>query len=134
MIDTVAIVPYPHLWITWKRAGYATGSVPPDKIVRYISPEEIDELAGLMKALPLTPRGLLGFDWSIVTAGGVDLKETDPRTMASRLVHNIFFAGEILDLDGPSGGFNLQACWSTGYIAGESAAAVNAPEAGKAKA
>lgn len=109
-------------------------SVPPDKIVRYISPEEIDELAGLMKALPLTPRGLLGFDWSIVTAGGVDLKETDPRTMASRLVHNIFFAGEILDLDGPSGGFNLQACWSTGYIAGESAAAVNAPEAGKAKA
>ena len=77
-----------------------------------------------MKELHLTPRGLLGFDWSIVTAGGVDLKETDPRTMASRLVSNIFFAGEVLDLDGPTGGFNLQACWSTGYIAGESAASV----------
>ena len=99
-------------------------SAPPEKPARYVSKEEKEELASIMKELHLTPRGLLGFDWSIVTAGGVDLKETDPRTMASRLVSNIFFAGEVLDLDGPTGGFNLQACWSTGYIAGESAASV----------
>lgn len=109
-------------------------SVPPEKKVRYVSAEEKEELAGLMKELPLTPRGLLGFDWSIVTAGGVDLKEVDPRTMASRLVDNIFFAGEILDLDGPSGGFNLQACWSAGYIAGENAAAIRTTESWREEA
>jgi hypothetical protein len=52
----------------------------------------------------------------------VDLREIDPKTMGSRIVENLFFAGEILDLDGPTGGFNLQMCWSTGYVAGESAA------------
>lgn len=96
--------------------------IPPDKRGEYISAEEKRELACLLKEYPLTPDGLLGFDWSIVTSGGVDLREIDPRTMRSKIVENLFFAGEILDLDGPTGGFNLQMCWSTGYVAGESAA------------
>ncbi len=97
-------------------------TIPPDKKAEYISPEEKNELARLLKEYPLTPDGLLGFDWSIVTSGGVDLKEIDPRTMGSKIVENLYFAGEILDLDGPTGGFNLQMCWSTGFVAGDSAA------------
>lgn len=76
----------------------------------------------LLKALPLKPLSLLGFEWSLVTSGGILLDEVDPRTMASKLVENLYFAGEILDLDAPTGGYNLQACWTTGYIAGVSAA------------
>jgi len=57
-----------------------------------------------------------------VTSGGVALKEVNPNTMGSKKTENLYFAGEILDLDGPSGGYNLQECWSTGYLAGESAA------------
>ena len=58
----------------------------------------------------------------MITAGGVDLKEVDPKTMQSKIISNLYFAGEILDLDGPTGGYNLQICWSTGYAAGEGAA------------
>ncbi len=58
---------------------------------------------------------------AIVTAGGVSLDEIDPQTMESRIVKNLYIAGEILDLDGPTGGFNLQMCWTTGYAAGKSA-------------
>jgi len=56
-----------------------------------------------------------------VTSGGVSLKEINPNNMGSKKIENLYFAGEILDLDGPSGGYNLQECWSTGYLAGESA-------------
>lgn len=77
----------------------------------------------LLKAIPLKPTGLLGFDWSLVTAGGIALDEVDPRSMESKLVKNLYFAGEILDLDASTGGYNLQACWTTGYTAGISAAA-----------
>ncbi|MBL3539598.1 aminoacetone oxidase family FAD-binding enzyme [Aminivibrio sp.] len=97
-------------------------TIPPDKRGEYISPEEKRELACLLKEFPLTPEGLLGFDWSIVTSGGVDLREIDPGTMRSKIVENLYFAGEILDIDGPTGGYNLQMCWSTGYAAGDSAA------------
>ena len=55
---------------------------------------------------------------AIVTAGGVSLKEIDPRTMQSKLVEGLYFAGEVLDLDAYTGGFNLQIAWSTGYAAG----------------
>ncbi|MCR4818079.1 MAG: NAD(P)/FAD-dependent oxidoreductase [Fretibacterium sp.] len=96
--------------------------VPPDKPVAYISSEEIDELARLLKDIRLTINGLWGFNHAIVTRGGVSLKEVDPRTMRSRLCGNLYFAGEVLDLNGPSGGFNLQVCWSTGYVAGKGAA------------
>jgi hypothetical protein len=58
----------------------------------------------------------------IVTCGGVELSEVDPRTMQSKLVRGLFFAGEVLDVDGPTGGYNLQAAFSTGHLAGISAA------------
>jgi len=96
--------------------------IDPEKKVDYISREERNKLVHLLKELELTPTGLLGFKWSVVTSGGVALKEVDPNTMCSKKIKNLYFAGEILDLDGPSGGYNLQICWSTGYLAGESAA------------
>ena len=98
--------------------------IPEEKLVNSATEQEIEALAALLKTFPLTPEGLLGFDWAIVTSGGVVLKEIDPRNMRSKLVENLFFAGEVLDIDGPTGGFNLQMCWSTGYQAGESAAGI----------
>ena len=95
--------------------------IEPEKKVDYISREERNKLVHLLKELELTPTGLLGFKWSVVTSGGIALKEVNPNTMSSKKVENLYFAGEILDLDGPSGGYNLQECWSTGYLAGESA-------------
>ena len=97
--------------------------VEPEKKVDYISREERNKVVHLLKELELTPIGLLGFKWSVVTSGGVALKEVNPNTMGSKKIENLYFAGEILDLDGPSGGYNLQECWSTGYLAGQSAAA-----------
>ena len=87
-----------------------------------ITKDERRKLRMLLKQFPLTVKSLSGFDKAIITAGGIALKEVDPKTMRSRIIKNLFFAGEILDLDGPTGGYNLQVCWSTGYIAGESAA------------
>ena len=94
--------------------------IEPEKKVDYISREERNKLVHLLKELELTPTGLLGFKWSVVTNGGVALKEVNPNTMGSKKIENLYFAGEILDLDGPSGGYNLQECWSTGYLAGQS--------------
>jgi len=96
--------------------------IEPDKQVDHLTREERNKLVHLLKELELTPTGLLGFKWSVVTSGGVTLKEVDPNTMCSKKIENLYFAGEILDLDGPSGGYNLQECWSSGYLAGESAA------------
>ena len=95
--------------------------VPPDKPVVYVSPEERLDFARLLKNVVLTVNGLWSFDYAIVTKGGVDLREVDPVTLRSKLCENLYFAGEILDLNGPTGGFNLQVCWSTGYVAGHSA-------------
>jgi hypothetical protein len=86
-----------------------------------ITKDERKKLRILLKEFPLTVTGLVGFGKSIITTGGVDLKEVNPKTMQSKLLKNLYFAGELLDLDGPTGGFNLQVCWTTGYIAGESA-------------
>ena len=75
-----------------------------------------------IKNLRLNVAGLLGYEQAMVTAGGVALKEIDSKTMRSKIIPNLFFAGEILDLDGPTGGYNLQIAWSTGYAAGMYAA------------
>ncbi len=80
-------------------------------------------LLSLFKDLPLQVAGCAGYEKAIVTAGGVALNDIDMRTMRSKKIANLFFAGEMIDLDGPTGGFNLQVCWSTGYLAGSSAAA-----------
>ena len=95
--------------------------VPAEKPVAYVSPEELQDLAHLLKNVTLTVNGLWSFNHAIVTKGGVNLKEVEPATLRSKLCENLYFAGEILDLNGPTGGFNLQACWSTGYVAGQGA-------------
>jgi predicted Rossmann fold flavoprotein len=97
-------------------------NIPPDKKAHSITKDERKKIRVLLKQFPLTIKTLTGFDKAIITAGGVALNEIDPKTMRSRIVNNLYFAGEIMDLDGPTGGYNLQVCWSTGYLAGESAA------------
>lgn len=92
-----------------------------DKKVDEISREQRRDLLKYLKSLNFSIYAWAGFDRAMVTAGGVSLKEVDPKTMRSKLIDNLFFAGEILDLDGPTGGFNLQMCWTTGYVAGEAA-------------
>ena len=78
------------------------------------------KLLHLLKAFPVSISGTRPIDEAIVTAGGVSTKEVNPRTMESKLVKGLYFAGELLDLDGYTGGFNLQIAWSTGYVAGNS--------------
>lgn len=90
-----------------------------------IKKEQRRHLAELLKALPVTITATRPVAEAIVTAGGVDTKEVDPRTMESRLHKNLFFAGEILDVDGYTGGFNLQAAFSTGYLAGQHSATIS---------
>ncbi|MFH1894692.1 MAG: NAD(P)/FAD-dependent oxidoreductase [Patescibacteria group bacterium] len=90
------------------------------KKVNSIEKEERQGLVKLLKGVKMTVDGLLGFKDAIVTSGGVLTKEIDARTMKSKIIDNLFFAGEIIDVDGPTGGFNLQICWSTGYLAGQS--------------
>lgn len=80
--------------------------------------EERIKLENILKKITIHPIGLLGFDKSMITSGGVFLKEIDSKTMKSKIIDNLFFAGEIIDLDGPCGGYNLQICWTTGYLAG----------------
>jgi predicted Rossmann fold flavoprotein len=92
--------------------------IDPEKKCHSITKEERNKLLHLLKELAVQVTSILGFDRAVVTSGGVDLKEIDPRTMRSKLIDNLYFAGEILDLDAPTGGYNLQMCWSTGYLAG----------------
>ena len=92
--------------------------IPEDKPVREITREERKRLAALLKAFPVSVSGFRPIDEAIVTAGGVSTREIDPRTMESRLVSGLYFAGEVLDLDAYTGGFNLQIAWSTGHAAG----------------
>ena len=87
-----------------------------------LSAADIEKTALALKQLPFTVTAPGPMDGAMVTAGGVKLDEVDPKTMASRKANNLYIAGEILDLAARSGGFNLQAAWSTGWVAGESAA------------
>ena len=95
--------------------------IDPLKKVNVITKEERSRLAKIFKNLEMTVFSLLGFESAIVTAGGVSLREIDSKTMRSKLIENLFFAGEIMNLHGPTGGYNLQVCWSSGYLAGQSA-------------
>lgn len=96
--------------------------IPSDKKVNEITREERGRLAGLIKALPITISRFRGFDEAIVTRGGVLVREVNPSTMESKLVQGLYFAGEVLDVDALTGGFNLQIAWSTGFLAGDSIA------------
>ncbi len=98
-------------------------NIPDDTPLYRLTRQQRLSLARTLKALPLTVAGLLGTDKAIVTGGGVDLREVVFKTMQSKLCSNLFLAGDILDFDRPSGGFSLQICWTTGFVAGSSAAA-----------
>ncbi|MCD8069481.1 MAG: NAD(P)/FAD-dependent oxidoreductase [Lachnospiraceae bacterium] len=93
----------------------------PEKKVHEITREERLGFAALIKALPLTVTGTGDFNEAIITQGGVDVREINPSTMESRKIKGLYFAGEVLDVDALTGGFNLQIAWSTGYLAGSSA-------------
>ena len=90
--------------------------------VNAVTAEQRRALLGLIKNVPLTPKRLRGFNEAIITRGGVEVKAVNPSTMASKLTQNLYFAGEVLDVDAQTGGFNLQIAWSTGALAGASAA------------
>lgn len=94
--------------------------IPEDTKANSITREQRMRLLRLFKAFPVSVSGTRPIDEAIVTAGGVSTKEIDPRTMCSKLVQGLYFAGEVLDLDGYTGGFNLQIAWSTGFVAGNS--------------
>lgn len=96
--------------------------ISPEKRVNEISREERSILIELLKYLTMTVTGVRGFQEAIITQGGVHVKEVNPSTMESKLVKGLYFAGEILDLDAVTGGFNLQIAWSTGHLAGRNAA------------
>lgn len=94
--------------------------IDPRKKVNSITKEERKRLCTLLKALPLTITGTTGYNEAVVTCGGIHVDEIDPSTMESKFVKNLHFAGEVLDVDAYTGGFNLQIAFSTGYVAGES--------------
>ena len=93
----------------------------PDKKVNEITREERRAFVELIKNVPLTVTGTRSFAEAIITRGGVSVKDVNPSTMESKKVKGLFFAGEVLDLDALTGGFNLQIAWSTGHLAGQNA-------------
>ncbi|MEK7573966.1 MAG: NAD(P)/FAD-dependent oxidoreductase [Patescibacteria group bacterium] len=93
-----------------------------DRQASNLAKKEREAIAKLLKNIEVVATELLGFNSAMATSGGVLLKEIDDKTMKSKIIDNLFFAGEIINIDGRTGGFNLQACWSTGYLAGKSAA------------
>lgn len=97
-------------------------NVSPTKQPAQITAAERARIVGTLKALPMTVTGTRGFEEAIVTCGGVSVKEVTPATLMSKKVKGLFFAGEILDVDAFTGGFNLQIAFSTGALAGNSAA------------
>ncbi len=94
----------------------------PDKQAAQVTRQEREIMVVLLKGFRLDISGSLALDEAMVTRGGVSLKEIDPRTMESRKVKGLYLCGELIDIDADTGGFNLQAAFSTGYLAGESAA------------
>jgi predicted Rossmann fold flavoprotein len=100
----------------------ALTGIPPDKAAHQITAQERARLHAWLKDFRLEVSGYRPLAEAIVTAGGVALREVEPRTMESRLIEGLYFAGEVLDLDADTGGYNLQAAFSTGWVAGQSAA------------
>ena len=91
-----------------------------EKKVNIVTQEERKILANTLKGLPLTVTGT-GYDWAVVCDGGIPLTEADTRTMSSRIHPNLFIIGDLLHVSRPSGGYSLQLCWTTGWVAAESA-------------
>jgi predicted flavoprotein YhiN len=100
----------------------AMTGIPADKLGSQITTEERVQILNRLKSLRFDIQGAHSMSTAMVTAGGISLKEINPGTMVSRLVEGLYFCGEIMDLDAGTGGYNLQAAFSTGYVAGENAA------------
>lgn len=110
------LLPIKMIDVVVERSG-----INPYKKVNSVTREERQRLIDVLKEFRLTFVGLRGYDEAIITRGGVSVKEVNPSTMESKLVGGVYFAGELLDIDALTGGFNLQVAWSTGYLAGLSA-------------
>ena len=95
--------------------------IDPEKKVNEITKEERKAFVELIKNIPMTIAGVRDFKEAVITKGGVSVKQVNPSTMESKLVKGLFFAGEVMDLDALTGGYNLQIAWSTGYLAGGNA-------------
>ena len=93
------------------------GPIPEDKVIHDISREERLAFGSMIKAFPFTITGLGGFSEAVITRGGVSVREIQPGTMESKKIKNLYFIGEVLDLDAVTGGYNLQIAWSTAYLA-----------------
>ncbi len=96
--------------------------ISPDTEGNSLTREQRLKIISLLKAMPMSVSGFLGVEKAVVTSGGVSLKEIDFKTMQSKLCPNLYLAGDVLNFDRPSGGFSLQICWTTGYLAGENGA------------
>ncbi|MDR1801002.1 MAG: NAD(P)/FAD-dependent oxidoreductase [Lachnospiraceae bacterium] len=95
--------------------------IPAQKKVNLITKEERKNLVNLIKGLRMEVDSYRGYNEAVVTRGGVDVKDINPKTMESKIIKGLYFAGEVIDVDGLTGGFNLQIAWSSGYVAGQSA-------------
>ncbi|MDP2684354.1 MAG: aminoacetone oxidase family FAD-binding enzyme [bacterium] len=89
--------------------------------VHSVTKEQRKEIVNLLKAMPATITGLMGTDRAVITDGGISIKEVDGKTMRSRLYNNLYVTGDLLHISRPSGGYSLQLCWTTGFVAGSHA-------------
>ncbi|MDB5239138.1 MAG: flavoprotein [Candidatus Parcubacteria bacterium] len=112
-----SLIPTAFVPVIVERSG-----ISPDIACNSVTREERLKLVKLLKDLHIHPTGLLGDDKAIITSGGVALEEVDFRTMQSRRIQNLYLVGDVLNIDRPSGGYSLQLCWTTGWVAGSSAA------------
>ena len=110
------LLPKKMIPVIINRAG-----IPPSKKVHDITKAERKALVELLKAFTCSIKGVSGFNNAVITKGGVSVKDIDAKTMKSKIINGLYFAGEVIDVDGYTGGFNLQIAFSTGYLAGKNA-------------
>ena len=96
-------------------------TVDPETKVHSVTKEQRKLIVDTLKTLPMTITGLMGFDRAVVADGGIPLTEMDMKTMRSKLYSNLYITGDLLHITRPSGGFSLQLCWTTGFVAGSNA-------------
>ncbi len=99
----------------------ALSGINPDKKVNSVTKQERAGLTELLKEFVMTPESLRGYNEAVITKGGIMVKEISPATMESKKIRGMYFAGEVIDVDAMTGGYNLQIAWSTGFLAGKSA-------------
>lgn len=119
----VHLLPSKLIPVVVERSG-----ISPEKPVHEVTRAERRQLQEQIRDFKLTVTGLRDYNEAIITQGGISVREINPATMESRLLRGLYFAGEVLDLDAMTGGYNLQIAWSTGYLAGLSASGGNSKE------